>query len=97
MTIIQLANPRARATAAALNPVKYDSPANPEESAHVVAAMYYVCSYYDTCRENGVTPVTVPDHFHFAWLEYKRRATHAMGLREGFRYWREHGTLPGLD
>lgn len=97
MTIIRLTNAEAQARAGALNAVEYADPATREEIIAFSNANAYEWSYYDTCRENGVTPITVPPRWAIAWLEYTRRNPSRMAIREGFRQWRDHGTLPGLS
>jgi hypothetical protein len=95
---VQLTSVKARATAAALNPFRYAGPGTHGENVAFANASAYEWSYYDTCREQGVTPLTVPDGWAFAWTEYVRRnASSRMAIREAFRQWRDYGTLPGLD
>ena len=96
---------------AKVNPYVYEGPAPGEEALTFANAQAYEWSYLDTCRENGdalravgadghawvVAAKSVPDGFGYAWLEYTRRnASSRMALREGFRMWRDTGTLPGL-
>lgn len=76
----------------------YAGPRDAGENISFANANAYEWSYLDTCRENGVDPKRVPDGWAYAWLEYTRRATtYRMEIREGFRTWRDTGSLPGLD
>lgn len=67
--------------------------------------------YLDACREISDALIAagapdhlvrlalakrVPDGWAHAYLEYRRREG-SDAIREAFRTWRDHGTLPGLD
>lgn len=77
---------------------KFQAPQNANESITFANANGVEWGYYFTCRDNGVTPVRVPDGWALAWLEYNRRATtFRMEILSAFPLWRDTGTLPGLD
>lgn len=80
-----------------IKPFTYASPTSWKEIVSFANANAYEWAYLDTMREAGCQPKTIPDGWPFAWLEYVRRNPNRMAIREAFRYWRDHATLPGLS
>ncbi|NIJ10522.1 hypothetical protein FHU38_000866 [Saccharomonospora amisosensis] len=80
-----------------INPFTYAMPETEQETISFANACAYEWSYLDTMRLVGRTPERVPDGWAFAWLEYARRNASRMAIREAFRYWQQHSTLPGLS
>ncbi|MGI8307056.1 hypothetical protein [Saccharopolyspora hattusasensis] len=81
----------------AIDPLAYVSPQNTGEAISFANAIAYEWAYLDTMREVKQDPIPIPDGWAHAWLEYGRRNTNRMAIREAFRHWRAHGTLPGLS
>lgn len=93
-----------------IDPYVFAVPRRGLEDVSFANAQAYEWAYLDTCRENAdavrevggddqvVRAKSVPLGFAYAWLEYTRRnASSRMAIREGFRMWRDEGTLPGLS
>jgi hypothetical protein len=99
-------------TDAAVDPYSFTGftgPQNDQETISFANATAYEWAYLDTCREIGdaltrdggdattAHAARVPDGWSQAWLEHTRRCPgRRLAIREGFRAWRDTGTLPGL-
>lgn len=85
-----------------IDPFTYAMPDKGKDTENIsfANAHGYEWGFLDASRQAHKLPLAkpIPDGWAYAWLEHMRvvRQRH-MAIREGFTYWREHGTLPGLS
>lgn len=85
-----------------IDPFMYAMPGkgNDTENIAFANAHGYEWGYVDAMRQAHKLPLAkpIPDGWAHAWLQHMRvlPARH-MAIREGFAFWREYATLPGLS
>lgn len=82
-----------------IDPFTYAMPAKGKDTEFIAWANAhgYEWGYVDAMRQAGAQSRRIPIGWALAWLEHNRVMPHKhLAIREGFAYWCEHGTLPGL-
>lgn len=77
-------------------PFNFEGPKTTHEDITFANGNAYVWGYTDAAAKFG-SPVTIPNGFAFAWLEYVRTHASRMSVQGAFKVWCETGTLPDLD